>query len=192
MEKLINRRGLFKAGGAAGAVWLAGRLGLPKSVEASATPENLPPHIIYFEEAAVSYLNKSDVSVTLRRKGDILLLMSQKIRTMGVVWDINSTDNPSQTQVLAIGNAGDTPVTIDYQTFDGIFARQDRERTSRLDRDSLIEDVTAAGLVQVSRTRIPGNCVPTGCASTRLVTVLAFEQNGKPQFDRLDDRVDSR
>lgn len=191
----IDRRDFLKVATAAagGFVALASGLNLEGRAEASATPEDLPEHITYFEAGAAFGNKAGEVTVPLLKKGDMLHVMSQKVKVMGVDWDIDPTNHPDQTQVIAIVNQGDKPVNVTYQTFNGIFWRQDREKTSRLDRNSLIEDVNTAALVQVSRSRIPGNCVPTGCAATRVITALVHaDANGNPVFEGLPVRTEVR
>lgn len=183
MQEKTSRRAIIKGGiGAIGGLVLAG-LGLSSS-EVSAQQE-LPPHITYHEQAVSLYLEGSARVIRPLRPGDIWLAQAQKLRVLGVDFDINPEANPGRAIVFAIGAA--THLDLDYSTVNGVFVWSGLESTPRRGGDFL-RDIQTAGKVQVSRAQIPGNCTPEGCTDVRLVMAVGHrDADGVVRFDAIPD-----
>lgn len=158
-----------------------------RALRAEGLPTELPPHIEYFPQAAETVSGDARFTVQMAA-GDILLLVGQTLEFAGNRYTVDPANNPDKTMVVAIA-AGNNIDNLTYRTFPGITVWKGRERTSKW--WALDEDVDTAGKVQATRTFIPGNCTPNGCASARLITAVAHrDADGVTRFDaRLDQMV---
>lgn len=161
------------------------QIGEWKSGELTILPEILPPHITYHDQAVSLYLEGTARIVRPLRPGDIWLAQTQKLRVMGVDFDINPEANPGRAIVFAIGAA--THLDLDFRTVNGVFAWTGLE-SSRRTGSNFLEDIQTAGRVQVSRAQIPGNCTPDGCTDVTLIMALGHrDPDGVVRFDSLPD-----
>lgn len=181
----VTRRGLLKD--AIGVAIVALMVEGPRALRAEGLPTELPPYIQYFPQAAETVNGDARFTVQMAT-GDILLIVGQTVEIAGNVWTVDPKNNPDKTMVIAVA-AGNNIDELSYRTFPGVTVWKGREKTSRW--WALDEDVDTAGKVQATRTFIPGNCTPNGCASTRLITAVAHKDaDGVTRFDaRLDQMV---
>lgn len=151
-------------------------------------PTELPPHITYHSKTAESIIPNSDTTVIRHlSKGDILLVFAQRLNILGNRYDINPEQNPDASMVVAVGAAED--IDISYRLISGSTAWQAIESSPRSSLN-FVDDIQTAGRVQVTRAGIPGNCVPEGCRTVRLIGALGHRaDDGNVVFDALPDET---
>lgn len=165
-----------------------------------ATPEDLPFWITY-QADKVLVLNRQDADTAFEvslRKGEILLPMGQDfLQIFGGRWTIDPVNHPDQTQVFSVVALTDN-VSVSGLAAKGVYARFDFEtvvETANADgvntftHEGKIAAAERALLVQISRTRIPGNCVATGCAVTRGAVIAAYNLGEGTRFDLVFDKM---
>lgn len=184
-ELLLDRRNLLKGGVAAAAGFALDRLGLGRLfvAEAGNLPEDLPPHIAYHREAEQKYLEGSARIIKPLAPGEIWIAQTQKIRVMGVDFNINPEANPGRALVFAIGAA--TNLDLDFTTVQGVYAWTGLESSPRTGRD-FVDDIGAGGRTQVARAQLAGNCTEAGCTDVTLVMAVGHrDADGIVRFDSI-------
>lgn len=182
---LLDRRGFLKDVGAAAAGLVLGRLdlGRPTIAEAGNLPEDLPPYMTYFRQAEQKYLEGSARIIKPLAPGEIWIAQAQKLRVLGVDFDINPEANPGRAIVFAVGAA--THLDLDFTTVQGVYAWTGLESSPRTGLD-FIRDIEAAGRVQTKRAQLPGNCTQNGCGDVTLIMALGHrDADGVVRFDAM-------
>lgn len=179
----LTRRSFILGGTAAGIGLVLARLKLGglRVTEAATLLDELPPHITYFPRSEQKYLEGASRIVKPLLPGDIWLAQAQKLRVMGVDFNINPEADPGRAYVFAIGAVNH--LDLDFSTIEGVYAWTGLESSPRTG-GSFLRDIETAGRVQVSRAQIPGNCVPSGCSDVRLIMALGHRDlDGVVRYD---------
>lgn len=135
-------------------------------------PTEIGENIEYIPEAAETVILKGETTfLTPMKRKDIQVIVSQELTIAGNRYSVDPTRNPEKTMVVVVGAL--TDVNLQFTGHPGVTIWKGRERTKRENLGQQVEDLVRAGEVQVTRTRIPGNCTPDGCQATRLIVIGA-------------------